>query len=159
MARRPPDKKEFPGHVDATQAVQHFAACSPSLGKQECKELFTLVESCKALLRERAFSILEDGMPFLVQFSCDTTKVASRQVVSKRAKDLRVVRSAQQTQEYIVAEVFVTAAKTAGPQLQHTVVFREPFVLQHGKTMAALVACATKVPGLMLVGSAGSIRI
>ena len=159
MAQRPLDRKEEPGDVVVADAVQHFAACSPSLDKQSCVQLFRLVESCKAALKERAASVLEDGMPFLMQFSCDTTKVVSKQIVSKRAKDMRVARSGQQTQEYMVAEVFVTAARNTGSDLQHTIVFRDPFVLQHGKTMAALVGCAVKVPGMTLVGSEASIRI
>lgn len=44
-------------------------------------------------------------------------------------------------------QVFISVPTLSG-ELQHTVLFRDPIILQHGKTMAALASAAMLCPGL-----------
>lgn len=159
MAQAAASVAEEPCHVRVARSIRKYAASGPGFSKQETALLFKLVEASKVLLKERAASIEEPGMPILFQFSLDTTKVVTKKKVSKQAEGVRVVRAGQQSQEFLVGQLFITAASSGVPELRHTVVCRDPFILQHGKSMSALLACAVKIPGMMLQGPLDSIRI
>ena len=104
----------------------------------ECRRLagvlgIFLVSQAKALLRETS------GQPCLLQFGADCTPLKLKSTTSKQVGAKRATISGHQTMELYVQQVFIT---TLDPQLvkKHCLVFREPVMLQHGKSMPALLA-------------------
>ena len=140
-------------HVEdsAIRRIKQYACCSTTITSKETCEVFCLAEAAKIVLRERAAIILNQAAfePVLLQFSLDTTPVKTCQQVSKAHGDLRVKRAAKATQDYMVCQLFVTVRADSGGY-SHTLLFRDPLRLKHGKTMRALASCARDSPGMRL---------
>ena len=91
------------------------------------------------------------GQPCLFQYSCDTTPVSSRKYLNQQHKSMKVRRSCKTTSEYFVQQVFVCIPQHDN-EYCHTIIYRDPLPLQHGKTMKALLSAALRCPGLSLNG-------
>ena len=108
----------------------------------------------KALLRDTP------GQPCLLQFGADCTRLQVQKTVSKKQGSKKVAFSGNEAVELYVQGVFLT---TLDPHMSksHRLVFREPIWLQHGKSMAALLAATIQsFPGInLLTGLRGRVKI
>ena len=122
---------------------------APSLSVAEVIEAERLVEAWKLFQKESVATMLVEnaGMPVLWQHSVDTTPVAIRSVLQKQSGTLKYQGSGKSTKDLLVQQVFLSTINAKGARI-HKVLFREPLVLEHGKTTAALTACALQCPGM-----------
>ena len=142
------------GHVELPplegflQDFRALAQCSRACNKDESRRIFGLVSAGKTRLRERAavFAACPGGsQPLLCQFSLDLTPVTTTKHVTVRSQK----RSGKSTDEFLCQQLFLTTMAADG-KFQHTILYPEPQRLEHGKTMAALLACAKLCPGIGL---------
>ena len=131
--------------------LQAFSSCSHAHSTVEASQVLSLVEALKDVLKEKAVELLQafPALPVLFQFSLDCTPVVTRKVVSQSHGALKVKRSAKRSQEYLVQQLFLTTPNVSGGFV-NALLFRDPHVLEFGKTMAALAACALECPGMSL---------
>ena len=147
-------------HPDVSQRVCRFGTCSVSLSRAEADDIWhyvvagltTLVQNVSALVLQG------QGMPALLQYSCDTTPVKRRAVVSQKHGDLAVKCSGKACTDFLVQQMFLTVCSGGG--LQHGVVFGLPIPLWYGKKLVNLAACSLQCPGLDTIACSGcSVKI
>ena len=132
--------------------LRSLAQCSRSCSKDETRRIFLLCAAGKALLKERAACWAATQLhqpPLLCQYSVDLTPVTTTKHVSAKSGTQNVRRAGKSTDEFLCQQVFVTTLG-AGGEYKHTLLYPEPQRLEHGKTMAALLACAKLCPGIRL---------
>ena len=139
------------GLMDVTSALQRIGAVANALLPEDAAALPRLVEGCKTFLKALACKLLFENptRPAMLQYSCDTTPVK----LSKRSKfqvgTYVAAGRAPQTHEFFVQQIYLSVSNGLN-QLEHAIVVKEPMVLEHGKTMPALLACSFTSPGILL---------
>ena len=107
------------------------------------------VAVCFMYERAAAMLLSTEGQPILFQFSMDCTPGKSTVTLTNTRQGRRMRKAVKRTSEFCVQQQFLTVPNVMG-ELQHTVLFRDPIILAHGKTMPALAGCALACPGISL---------
>ena len=136
-------------HLDDIQSfVVSVASLSNKLSAHETSLLPLLVEGTKLFLKTLAEDRLQSSTrAALLQYSSDCTPQKLRQQHFEKSGSVVWQGSFASSCELYVQQLFGTTFAADG-SLAHFLVFKEPVVLAHGKTMAALLACTLGFPGL-----------
>ena len=146
---------------DVVEIILRYASVSTKLDSHDVALLYKIVECCKVLQQEQICSFLVENAdnPVLAQYSSDCTPIVTRKVIGQKLQTLRVRRSGKSADEFLVQQQFLSAINGCGTVVG-TMLMKEPLVLEHGKSMAALAACALNFGANRLASSPGqSVRI
>ena len=142
-------KKAEPSQTPTQQLLEQISCwcrASRSLTALELQTLFSVVEGLKAGQAQQIVADLEDlgPEPVLLQYSSDTTPAVIRKSTTCQAPGISVRRRVQSSYEFIVQNLLFTWHSASGHPRTH-IYLAEPSPLLHGKTMAAMCACASEL--------------
>ena len=136
------------------ELLRHFAEVGHSLDRAQTRQLFSMVQAARQLLKTRLLELLQDhaSSPVLLQYSGDCTPVHVRQHGTAGLPGKRRKISGPLAVEFYVHQVFATIGLGDGRR-QHSLLLGDPMALRHGKSMAALISVALTCPGLKIPDS------
>ena len=132
---------------DLEDVIQQFAVASRSLSSASCQALGSLVEALKQASLESIGLALEAcaSEHILCQYSSDCTPAVIKKTQRASRGNTKINRSLQSSEEFLVQHMIWSSFQD-GQQLFHRFYHVDPIALRHGKTMPALLACATEFP-------------